>query len=85
LYLNNGQLGSLFSNSPGSVLAMLNDKDKSPGDKLDHLFVQTLSRLPTAGERERFESLISSGKDAEDVRRDLVWALITCSEFRFNH
>ncbi len=85
LYLNNGQLGSLLVTSPGSLLATISEKDKPAGERLDRLFVQTLSRLPSAAERERFEELLAGGKDVEDVRRDLVWALITCSEFRFNH
>jgi hypothetical protein len=85
LYMNNGQLGSLFVNSPASLLSIIGDKNKPASERLDRLFVQTLSRLPTAAERERFEPIIAADKDAEDGRRDLIWALITCSEFRFNH
>jgi hypothetical protein len=84
LYLNNGQLGSLFVNGPASLPALLADKDKSVSERLDRAFLQTLSRYPTAAERERLEPLIAD-KGAEDARRDLAWALITCSEFRFNH
>ena len=85
LYLNNGQLGSLFSTAPGGLFAVLGDKEKAADEKLDRLFLQTLSRLPSAAERERFEPLMASGEKTEDTRRDLVWSLITCSEFRFNH
>lgn len=85
LYLNNGQLGSLFVSGPGSLLTIIGDKDKPANERLDRLFVQTLSRLPTVAERERLEPIIAGGKEADDQRRDLLWALITCSEFRFNH
>lgn len=85
LYLNNGQLSSLFSTSPGGLIALMNDNEQSPSNKLERVFLQTLSRQPTAAERERFEPMMESSKDSEDIRRDLVWSLITCSEFRFNH
>jgi len=85
LYLNNGQLSSLFSNAPGGLFAHLSDKETSASDKLERLYLQTLSRLPSAAERERFEPMMSTSEKSEDIRRDLVWSLITCSEFRFNH
>jgi hypothetical protein len=85
LYLNNGQLGSLFVSGPAALQTIISDKDKPTSERLDRLFVQTLSRLPTAAERERFEPIVAQTKESEDQRRDLIWALITCSEFRFNH
>jgi hypothetical protein len=29
--------------------------------------------------------VLSSDKDPQERLRDVVWALMTCSEFRFNH
>ena len=84
LYFNNGQLGSLFLTAPGSLLAAIGNKEKSAEERLDRLFLQTLSRQPTAAERERFTDFMNTKPD-DDRSRDLVWALLTCSEFRFNH
>lgn len=84
LYLNNGQLGSLFVSGAPSLTAILGDKDQPTSERLDRAFLQTLSRYPTTAEREKLEPILAD-KSAEDARRDLAWALITCSEFRFNH
>lgn len=86
LYLNNGQLGSLWVSGPASLPVILGDKDKPASERLERAFLQTLSRYPTAAEREKLEPLLeNTSRESEDVRRDLAWSLITCSEFRFNH
>jgi uncharacterized protein (DUF2336 family) len=64
-------------------MSILGDKAQPASERLDRAFLQTLSRYPTAAERERLEPLLEN--PSEDVRRDLIWSLITCSEFRFNH
>ncbi|WP_425614699.1 DUF1549 domain-containing protein [Anatilimnocola sp. NA78] len=84
LYFNNGQLGSLFVNGPGSLIAAIGNKEQPAEERLDRLFLQTLSRPATAAERERFADFMNTKPD-DDRSRDLVWALLTCSEFRFNH
>jgi hypothetical protein len=44
-----------------------------------------LSRPPTAGEYELFESYLESRKDRPDpALQQLVWALLNSPEFRFN-
>jgi hypothetical protein len=45
------------------------------------LFVQTLQRKPTPAEAEKFIGFLDKKGSAVDA----VWALITSSEFRFNH
>lgn len=85
LYLNNGQLGSLLLISPGSLVAELAKSDQPWEARVDRLFLQTLNRPPGDDERERFVTLLSAEKDPQERLRDAIWALITCSEFRFNH
>jgi hypothetical protein len=85
LYLNNGQLGSLIVSSPGSLLATLGKSDQPWEARVDRLFLQMLNRPPEADERERFVALLSAEKDPAERLRDSIWALMTCSEFRFNH
>ena len=85
LYLNNGPLGNLIVSGPGTLMESLTSKDASIDVRLDRLFLQVLSRPPSAEERTKLVELISTDNDPEDRWRDAVWALMTCSEFRFNH
>ncbi len=85
LYLNNGQLGSLFVSSPESLLDMTLQPDTPWEDRVERLFLQTLNRPPRDEEREKVIAFLTSDKDARERVRDTIWALITCSEFRFNH
>jgi hypothetical protein len=85
LYLNNGQLGSLMVSAPGSLLDDVSKSEAPWEDRVERLFLQTLNRPPTAEERRQFVELLSSEKDPRERLRDCLWALITCSEFRFNH
>ncbi|MFO0867363.1 MAG: DUF1549 and DUF1553 domain-containing protein [Pirellulales bacterium] len=85
LYLNNGQLGSLLVTGPGSLLADLAQADQPWEARVERLFLQTLNRPPTDDERTRFVAVLSAEKDPQERLRDALWALMTCSEFRFNH
>ncbi|QDU30162.1 hypothetical protein ETAA8_52810 [Anatilimnocola aggregata] len=84
LYFNNGELGSLLLRTPGSLLGTIINKEMSGDERIERLFLQILSRPPTTAEREKFIEMVNK-KDVEDRVNDLVWALLTCSEFRFNH
>lgn len=85
LYLNNGQLSSLLLNSPGSLMGDVLKSDQPWEARVDRLFLQVLNRPPVAEERERMVALLAGEKDPQERLRDVVWALMTCSEFRFNH
>lgn len=85
LYLNNGEVHSLISDKPGSLSAAIS-KSKAPWDKrVERLFVQVLSRRPSAAETRKFVSYLSAADDPRDRLHDAIWTLMTCSEFRFNH
>jgi hypothetical protein len=78
-----------------SRLNRLVAQGKSNDEVLDELFLATLSRLPTAGERKAsLEDLEDSSKTPGDRRgqqqrrsgfADVLWALINTKEFIFNH
>ena len=51
--------------------------------RLEALFLATLSRPPTAAERERFLVLIKKG--GRNGLADVFWTLLNSSEFLFNH
>jgi hypothetical protein len=85
LYLNNGQVRQLISDRPGGLHAALMGSDAPLTERVDRLFVQTLSRRPTSEEREMFARFLSEEEDPSGRLHDAIWTLMTCSEFRFNH
>ena len=85
LYMNNGPLGSLIVSGPGSLLEALLKNDVPLDERIDRLFVQMLNRPPSPEERTKLIELLTDEKQPEERWRDAIWALMTCSEFRFNH
>jgi hypothetical protein len=82
---NGGTLSGWLENKPhlliGQLLA-LNDPDASA----DRLYLSILTRRPTADERAEFRQVLETHKDQKArALQDLAWALLTSSEFRFNH
>jgi hypothetical protein len=56
--------------------------------KVETLFLATLSRPPTAEEKEKFEAYVASGgakQDEQAALSDVLWALLNSSEFLLNH
>ncbi|MEX2215150.1 MAG: DUF1549 and DUF1553 domain-containing protein [Phycisphaeraceae bacterium] len=86
LYLNNGEVTRLIATGKGSLVDALVDPKDEPAAKVDRLFLSILSRRPSDSEREKFVEYLAgdSGKDTTRLR-EAMWALMTCSEFRFNH
>jgi hypothetical protein len=69
-----------------AMLAPLIKAGKPPGEIVEHLYLATLARRPTAHERER--SLAVVRKHAREPRHaygDILWALLNSSEFTLNH
>jgi hypothetical protein len=57
-------------------------------EKVQTLFLATLTRLPTDAEAKQFVSYVNSGGPRQDQKAalgDVFWALLNCSEFRLNH
>jgi hypothetical protein len=87
LYLNNGELGRLMTLEKGSFLESLTKADEPVESRVDRLFLAILSRRPNAEERTRFAEFLTSPdqQQTSEAVREAAWALLTCSEFRFNH
>jgi hypothetical protein len=58
---------------------------KSDDEVLDELFLATVSRHPTAADREHFATYLQGHKDRRGAWADCVWALINTREFILNH
>jgi Protein of unknown function (DUF1549)/Protein of unknown function (DUF1553) len=80
LYLNNGPLGQMIG-VKGGLTEFVADVKKPVEARVERLFLSTLSRRPAPEEFKRFAAYLD-GKNTAD---EAVWALMTCSEFRFNH
>jgi len=92
LYLNNGPLGTLLNQAKGSLVEWLQNSPEPLETKIDRIYLSVLSRHAQAEEIARITEFVNSSQaranknDAKAVRwGDVVWALMTSSEFRFNH
>ena len=80
LELLNGPFAEALAN-PNSVLQIHLGKGRSTDDKLDILFLSTLSRFPTDSERQLFTNEITKG---DVVSFDsILWVLLNSQQFRF--
>lgn len=85
LYLNNGQVHSLITRQEGGLFHQLANSDAPWEERVERLFLQVLSRRPDAAETRKFVEYLSVEEDRDERLHNAIWALMTCSEFRFNH
>lgn len=85
LFLNNGPLSQLVERQKGSLAEWVATSPETIEKRIECLYLSTLTRRPTPTEVEKIKAFAGE-KDGKDTRwQDVVWALVTCSEFRFNH
>jgi hypothetical protein len=86
LFLRNGGLVSgWLAPRPGNLTDRL-ARLKDAAAVADELYLSVLTRRPTAEEaKEVGDYLAGRAADRTAALRDLAWALLTSSEFRFNH
>jgi hypothetical protein len=70
---------------PKGRLATLLGAKKTDAEIVEELYLVTLSRLPTARERETVARLLATAPSRQEGLEDLLWALVNCAEFVFNH
>jgi hypothetical protein len=75
-------LGKLTA--PTSRLQQLLKSNKADGEILDELFLATLTRFPTADEKQKFAAY-RAAKDRQTAFTDTLWALVNTREFITNH
>lgn len=68
----------------GELIARL-VKLKSTDAIAEELYLSVLTRRPTTEEREAVAEYVESAGDREAALREMAWALLASSEFRFNH
>jgi hypothetical protein len=89
LALMNGRLGDATSVERSVTLAGVAEAPfLDTGGRVETLFLATVSRPPTAAEKERLVKYIEAGgprKDSKKALADVFWALLNSSEFILNH
>ncbi len=61
-------------------------KTKDTGEAIDLAVRTVLGRPPTAEQKAKFADYLAKRADRPaDAYRELIWAMLTCSEFRFNY
>ena len=83
LFLNNGPLSSLTGGGKGSLLETLTGLPAE--ERADRLYLCILNRRPDPAERQKFDEYLAGSGNVQELLRDAIWVLMTCSEFRFNH
>ena len=84
LHLQNGEATSKKLQDDHGRLRQLIRSELEPRQKLEQLYLATLSRRPTADELTRVAAVLLQAKD-DEVLPDLFWALLNTKEFAFNH
>lgn len=86
LFLSNGEPIQSWLDRGGHGLARRLAALTDPQAVADELYLGVLTRRPDAGERtEVAQYLASRGGDKLPALKELVWSLLTSTEFRFNH
>ena len=58
---------------------------RSDDDILTDLYLTALSRQPTQDERDAVKEALTGAPSREEVWQDVLWTVLNCSEFVFNH
>ena len=86
--MHGGLIHSATDLATSGLLKSLSAPFFTDEQRLDTLFLSTLSRYPEPAEREVMLKTIAAAKtDAEkqQVLGDVLWALLNSAEFTFNH
>jgi hypothetical protein len=84
LHLVNGDLiqGKI---DKSTVIPDLLKANATPDKIIENIFIRTLSREPSATERQKMVALVAATPKDRKGYDDIVWALLNSTEFAFNH
>ncbi len=85
LFLLNGTLLQQWLIPHGNNLTARLAKLQDPRELAEELYSSVLTRRPTSAEAEDIAAYLSESQSRDTGIQDLVWALLTSAEFRFNH
>jgi hypothetical protein len=85
LHLANGaELHGKITREFGRVGKLLTSK-KPRAEIVGELYMATLTRQPTEAERRTIDELLADAPSEAEGIQDLMWTLLNCTEFQFNH
>lgn len=87
LFMNNSaELRMLIQRKKGNLMdTLLSSSDPWEG-KIERLYLSVLNRPPTVDQKQRLlDYLNADPKKPDALLEEAIWALLNCSEFRFNH
>jgi hypothetical protein len=82
LQMLTGKLLNTAISQPGNRLGEMLKAGNSNGDILDELYLSTVSRLPTRGEKEALLARMELAADRRRGLEDVLWALLNSKEFQ---
>lgn len=86
LFLNNGsQLRGIIRAKKGNLAHHLLNDEAPWEERMDRLFLSTLTRPPSDSELEKFAAYVSTAEKPQELLEEAIWALLNSSQFRFNH
>jgi len=83
--MNGGEISAAAEAQRSGLLAALAAPWFTPEQKVETLFLATLSRRPTAEQQAMFTQYVNQTDDADSALSDVLWALLNCAEFTLNH
>ena len=83
LHLING--GTINQRLGSGVLAQLIKKAESPDQVIEELYLRALSRRPSEREMKFWRETLQAHGGEPEAYEDLLWTLLNCREFAFNH
>jgi hypothetical protein len=84
LLANSDEMENKIGAGDGRVAELVKDK-KPPAEVIEELYLASLSRLPTAGEKTKTLEYVGQQKNPQQGLEDVLWALMNSKEFMFNH
>lgn len=82
--VNNGAIHQRTVHAQGRV-ARLISQEHSDAEIAEELYLTTLSRKPTDHELQTINELLAEAPSRREGWEDLMWTLLNCPEFAFNH
>jgi hypothetical protein len=74
--------GRIFNNAE---VAKLLDKNATPKEIIEQLFIRSLCRRPTTIEKSAMRELVGDAVKDRLVYEDIFWSLLNSTEFAFHH
>ena len=89
LFLNHSSnVRRLIQRKKGNLADLVLTEKEPWEQRVEHMFVSVLGRLPKPAETKRFVTHLTSDKDpkaADALVEEAIWVLLNTAEFRFNH